>query len=780
MDIKRWLLMIVGFTFVTGIGVGIGFLSAPGEHRQSTPTGNLRAGFIDEFITRNDGYPGLIEHYGLEFPLRPEPLGPGEVYQRLTERKVDVISGHTTAASVRGDTLVALKDDKNFFLPRYEAAPLVRRPILSDHPELKKLLGSLAGKISEKQMREMNYQVEKGGKSAEDVALKFLVSEKLLDAGQSSIYSSGGTITIGSKSFTESEILAELMAILIEVKSNLKVIRKLNLGTTANVFGLIRAGQIDLYAEYSGTGLNILGPIDREVIQNPNVAFEMVRREFGHDYDLVWLERFGFNNAWTLVMRRQDARGFGLKTISDLAALLKEQSELDAPVLHAGTTARVDVVKTTPKQILRDLKERLQPALEGGRMSKTRDARLRAQIDLVSLQIKLGSMLKDLNSRLVKVVEVAKKSREEITKDAAERLFSRLAEGKKVASKARKIAEPFRVKIGETERALIEQIQFIEKDAGAVIPNGTRQWLADSENLLQRVEVLAVSSWDTVRNEFDRHLEVVEELRKPKVQPKPLKALRDEAGKMHKEIINLERYFVTAARQRVQLKRQVYLATDQVEAAEACLKSGSMQISSVKSGSSVDEFKPEAEAECNEKRAVVLGRGAELMEALLGRKRKEKNDLEWDLDFEHRQLEELKNVKAADKIIKAAGKRVDARQSALESIQKDLAPLDGLVKKVQLKMRLARLKAKSVPKVAVHAGVLLDGVKTGLGNTTILPWVIGSIMALMTMGGAMAIRYGVWEKIISTVKKMKGSRENKGAEDPLDDMEIADPPKKKR
>ena len=127
MDIKRWLLMIAGFTFVTGIGVGIGFLSAPGEYRQSTPTGILRAGFIDEFITRNDGYPGLIEHYGLEFPLRPEPLGPGEVYQRLTERKVDVISGHTTAASVRGDTLVALKDDKNFFLPRYEAAPLVRR-----------------------------------------------------------------------------------------------------------------------------------------------------------------------------------------------------------------------------------------------------------------------------------------------------------------------------------------------------------------------------------------------------------------------------------------------------------------------------------------------------------------------------------------------------------------------------------------------------------------------------------------------------------------------------
>lgn len=507
MDIKRWLLMIAGFTFVTGVGVGIGFLSAPGDHRQRTPTDILRAGFIDEFITRKDGYPGLIEHYGLEFRFRPEPLGPGEVYRRLTEREVDVISGHTTSASVRGNTLVVLTDDKNFFLPRYEAAPLVRRPTLSNHPKLRNLLGSLAGKISEKQMRGMNHQVEEEGKNAAEVAWKFLISQKLLGPSKPSGNGFDGTITIGSKSFSENEILAELMAILIEGKSNLKVIRKLNLGTTATLFGLIRAGQIDLYAEYSGTGLNILGPIDREVIRNPDVAFEIVRREFGHDYDLVWLERFGFNNAWTLVMRRQDARDLGLKTISDLAGLLKVQSELDAAVLPAETTAPVDVVKTSPKQILRDLKEKLQPALEGGRMSKTREERLRAQIDLVSLQIKLGTVLKDLNSRLVKVVEAAKKLKADgITKDTAERLLSRLAEGKKVASKARKIAEPFRVKIGETERALVEQIQFMEKNAGTVVPNGALQWLAVSEDLLQRVEVLAVSSWDTARNEFDRHL----------------------------------------------------------------------------------------------------------------------------------------------------------------------------------------------------------------------------------------------------------------------------------
>lgn len=471
--IKRWALIIAGLTITAGVGVGIGIFFAPGEDRQRAATEILRAGFIDEFITRKDGYLGLMERYGLKFPHAPVSLAPGEVYRQLINRKVDVISGPRTSAGIRSNTLVALEDDKNSFLPRYEAAPLVRRTILSDYPELKKLLGSLAQRISERQMREMNHQVENGGKSAEKVAWEFLVSLMLLDPGHSSRVGPGGTITIGAKSFTESEILAELMATLIEGKSNIKVRRKFNLGTTATVFNRIRGGEIDLYAEYTGTGMSILGSLNPRELQDPDVAFAMVRLEFARRYDLVWLERFGFNNSWTLIMRRSDARDLGLKTISDLAGLLKEQSELEIPSLPAQIHFTMEQVKTVaaPEQILRDLKERLQPALEGGRMGKTSEERLRAQIDLVSLHIKLGNALKNFNGRLFKIVEVAKKTGvHELTKGTAKSLLSKLVEDKRVASRARKIAEPFRVKIGETARALIEQIQYLEKNAGTILP----------------------------------------------------------------------------------------------------------------------------------------------------------------------------------------------------------------------------------------------------------------------------------------------------------------------
>ncbi len=120
-------------------------------------------------------------------------------------------------------------------------------------------------------------------------------------------------------------------------------------------------------------------------------------------------------------------------------------------------------------------------------------------------------------------------------------------------------------------------------------------------------------------------------------------------------------------------------------------------------------------------------------------------------------------MKPAGNGINAASKKLNALQSTLDNIQKDLAPLDALLKKIQLKTRVARLQAESVRRIADDAGIRLGGVKTGPRSKTILPRVIGSIIALMTMGGAMAIRHGVWEKTISTVKKVKGPREGKEA-----------------
>ncbi|MBY8914853.1 glycine/betaine ABC transporter permease, partial [Bacillus sp. YC2] len=75
--------------------------------------------------------------------------------------------------------LSVLKDDKHVF-PPYQGAPLVRKETLEKYPELEGALNKLAGKITDQKMREMNYDVNVKGKSAEATAAAFLKEEGLL------------------------------------------------------------------------------------------------------------------------------------------------------------------------------------------------------------------------------------------------------------------------------------------------------------------------------------------------------------------------------------------------------------------------------------------------------------------------------------------------------------------------------------------------------------------------------------------------------------------------
>jgi len=72
-----------------------------------------------------------------------------------------------------------LEDDKQLF-PPYQGAPLMKAKLLEKHPELEAVLNKLAGKITESQMSQLNYQVGVEGQSAEEVAREFLVQEGLL------------------------------------------------------------------------------------------------------------------------------------------------------------------------------------------------------------------------------------------------------------------------------------------------------------------------------------------------------------------------------------------------------------------------------------------------------------------------------------------------------------------------------------------------------------------------------------------------------------------------
>ncbi|WP_054951647.1 glycine betaine ABC transporter substrate-binding protein [Numidum massiliense] len=130
------------------------------------------------------------------------------------------------------------------------------------------------------------------------------------------------TITISGKPFTEQEIMVYMMGHLIEAHTDLNVTYESFVGGTAPVFDGLRRGDYDLYVEYTGTGLmNILG---EKTINDPDKAYERVKKRFQEAYDLVWLKPIGFNNAYTLTIREKDAKKWGVETISDLERVAGE------------------------------------------------------------------------------------------------------------------------------------------------------------------------------------------------------------------------------------------------------------------------------------------------------------------------------------------------------------------------------------------------------------------------------------------------------------------------
>jgi osmoprotectant transport system substrate-binding protein len=145
------------------------------------------------------------------------------------------------------------------------------------------------------------------------IALVFLLSIALTGC------SGGDKIVIGSKDFSENILLGEIFSQLIEAKTDIKVERKLNLGGTFVCFEAIKNGQIDIYPEYTGTGLT--AQLKMDVIGEPDEAYRVVAEEFNKQFDIKWLSPLGFNNTYTLAVNDKVYQQYGVETFSDLAKI---------------------------------------------------------------------------------------------------------------------------------------------------------------------------------------------------------------------------------------------------------------------------------------------------------------------------------------------------------------------------------------------------------------------------------------------------------------------------
>jgi osmoprotectant transport system permease protein len=127
-------------------------------------------------------------------------------------------------------------------------------------------------------------------------------------------------IIVASKPFGESYLLCEMFAQLLESRG-LSVERRPGLGATKIAFGALRTGAIDVYPEYTGTGLVAIlhDSLADSVLADPRAVFAHVVRRFADEYQVRWLAPLGFQNTYAIAVTRATASKYHLRTLSDLA-----------------------------------------------------------------------------------------------------------------------------------------------------------------------------------------------------------------------------------------------------------------------------------------------------------------------------------------------------------------------------------------------------------------------------------------------------------------------------
>jgi osmoprotectant transport system substrate-binding protein len=151
-------------------------LSTLSQAAKYTPKWRLGVGY--EFEQRPDGLPGLTKAYGLSFASAPRTMDLGLLYRALINRQVDMIAANSTDGKIQALGLTVLQDDMHYF-PPYQAVPLVRDDALKRWPSIQSALTTLAGKVTEEDVRTMNQAVDEQHRDPAEVVREFRIRKGL-------------------------------------------------------------------------------------------------------------------------------------------------------------------------------------------------------------------------------------------------------------------------------------------------------------------------------------------------------------------------------------------------------------------------------------------------------------------------------------------------------------------------------------------------------------------------------------------------------------------------
>ena len=126
-----------------------------------------------EFLAHPDGFAALNSKYSIKWTAAEKTMDLGLLYRALADKQVSMVAGNTTDGALGKLDLRVLKDDKRAF-PPYQACIVAREDTLGENPGLRQALAELSGKITDDQMRQMNYAVDGEHRPVRDVAKEFL------------------------------------------------------------------------------------------------------------------------------------------------------------------------------------------------------------------------------------------------------------------------------------------------------------------------------------------------------------------------------------------------------------------------------------------------------------------------------------------------------------------------------------------------------------------------------------------------------------------------------
>ncbi len=275
-----------------------------------------------EWVERDDGLIPFQEHYGFEFDSVVE-VELGLAYSAVNQGDALIGVGDATEGRIIKYDLFILEDDAQFF-PAYNAAPTIRQEVLAENPEIEDLMREISSRLDLETQTELNLKTAIDDEDPEDVARDFLTEEGLLTGEE---IAGAGRVVVSSKTFPEALTQGWMTYYLLEDRGY-EVVNEIGLGEVAVIRPALEAGEIDIYWEYTGTGLmNIMGYEGDELPEGEEATFREI-----HDYDLAennikWLDYAPANNTHVLFMSRENQEKYGWETMSDVADYVNSREQ---------------------------------------------------------------------------------------------------------------------------------------------------------------------------------------------------------------------------------------------------------------------------------------------------------------------------------------------------------------------------------------------------------------------------------------------------------------------